>query len=103
MATADLDKAEKDTILIQKSGENQLKPKPSPKKQAARAKQSATRQYNPKFTTTLEAQIDETMQKTSAPTDFQKVEKLDALEEQMILDTYDEKKLGDRMGFDKQR
>jgi len=88
LATADLDKAERDTALIQKSGENHLKPKPSPKKHANKAKPS--RQYDPKFTKTLEAQISDTMQKTSAPTDFQKVEQLDVLEEQRILDSYEE-------------
>ena len=74
LATDFIDKAERETALIQKSGENQIKPKPPPKKHATKAKPSRAQQYDPKFTKTLEAQIEHTMQKTSAPQDFEKVE-----------------------------
>ena len=65
--------------------------------------QKFSRQFDPKLTKTLEAQIEETMQKTSFPTDFQKIEKLDLLEEQDIIGSYhpeEPQALPGRMGFD---
>ena len=89
-ATADLEQAQmrhsRDTGHFKKSGEDQF----VNSKQAINVQETKnySRQYNPKLTKTLENQIDETMQKTSFPTDFQKLEQLDILEEQDILGSF---------------